>query len=67
MTLPELKRAWLEAVEKAEDLFGRLEAGDVGCLYLEARATRTPDPSVPGFANLVRRFGSARGAWPQPS
>jgi len=60
-----LKHIWLDAVRAAKELFPRLPAEDVGCLYLDDRgAPVTPDPASPGFAKLERHFGSVRGAWP---
>jgi hypothetical protein len=66
--LPALKQRWLEAAVGAEDLFARLPAAEVGCLYLDqAGSPITPDPQSPAFPTLVRHFGSVRGAWPKLS
>jgi hypothetical protein len=65
ISLVELKEAWLNAAEQAEQLFARLPLADVGCLYLNpALQSVTPDPASPDFAKLIRHFGSIRGAWP---
>jgi len=60
-----LKHIWLDALRAARELFPRLPAEEVGCLYLdESGAPVTPEPASPGFAKLKRHFGSVRGAWP---
>ena len=65
ISLGELKQAWLNAAAQAEDLFARLPAPEVGCLYLSpASQPVSPDPASADFATLVRHFGSIRGAWP---
>ena len=66
--LRELKRQWLEARARAERLFEKLPAEELGCLYLDAgQSPVTPDPTSPDFPKLVRHFGSVRGAWPKIS
>jgi hypothetical protein len=66
VTLPNLKERWLEAASAAEDLFARLPAREVGCLYLDkAGSPVSPDPESDAFPSLVRHFGSLRGAWPK--
>jgi hypothetical protein len=66
VTLPDLKERWLEAASAAEDLFARLPAGEVGCLYLDTTGSPVaPDPESGTFPALVRHFGSLRGAWPK--
>lgn len=63
--LRELKRQWLESRERAERLFERLPAAQLGCLYLSPdNQPVTPDPESPAFAKLTRHFGSVRGVWP---
>jgi hypothetical protein len=63
--LRELKRQWLAARERAERLFERLPAEELGCLYLDsANNPLTPDPEAPTFPGLKRHRGSVRGAWP---
>ncbi len=63
--LVECKRQWLESVRAAKDLFDRLPAEDVGCLYLDDRGNPvTPDAASAGFSALRRHYGSVRGAWP---
>lgn len=59
------KKQWLEMTREAFALFNKLPAGEVGCLYLDAQNRPvTPDPASPEFPNLLRHFGSVRGAWP---
>jgi hypothetical protein len=59
---------WLAARERAEQLFERLPAEELGCLYLDRdNKPVTPDPDSPEFAELKRHFGSVRGAWPRIS
>ncbi|MFN3409274.1 MAG: hypothetical protein ACK45B_09800 [Limisphaerales bacterium] len=59
------KRHWLAAVRRAWELFRRLPAEEVGCLYLDAAGRPvTPDPAAPQFPILRRHFGRLRGAWP---
>jgi hypothetical protein len=66
--LKELKVRWLAARERAEQLFERLPAEELGCLYLDRdNKPVTPDPDSPEFAELKRHFGSVRGAWPRIS
>jgi len=66
MILTELKQQWLAAVERAEKLFQQLSAEDLGCLYLDANGNPvTPLPNHASAAQLVRHFGSIRGAWPE--
>ena len=66
--IKELKRQWLAARERAEKLFERLPAQELGCLYLDENNNPvTPDPDSPVFAQLKRHFGSVRGAWPRIS
>ena len=63
--LVECKKQWLESVRAARDLFDRLPAEEVGCLYLDAKGKPvTPDPASAEFPALRRHFGSVRGAWP---
>lgn len=64
--LRDLKRQWIEARQAAGDLFDRLPAEDLGCLYLDGSGEPvTPDPCSEGFRDLSRHFGSVRGAWPR--
>jgi len=66
--LKELKRQWIEARGRAEELFERLPPEDLGCLYVgDANEPVTPDPTSLEFPRLRRHFGSPRGAWPQIS
>lgn len=68
VSLSDMKEHWCAAVAQAEELFARLPAADVGCLYLDAGLQPvTPDPTAAGFGLLRRHFGSVRGAWPQVS
>jgi hypothetical protein len=68
VTLPTLKQRWLEAADEAENLFPRLPAHEVGCLYLDSAGSPvTPDPASGLFPTLIRHFGSVRGAWPKMS
>lgn len=61
--LVECKRQWLAAVGKANDLFLKLPARELGCLYLNAKGQAVaPDPASPEFLSLVRQFGSELGA-----
>ena len=63
--LVECKKQWLESVRTAKELFDRLPAEEVGCLYLDAQGKPvTPDPASAEFPALRRHFGSVRGAWP---
>jgi len=63
--LVECKKQWLESVRAAKELFDRLPAEEVGCLYLDAGGKPvTPDPAAAEFSTLRRHFGSVRGAWP---
>ncbi|MGL4551309.1 MAG: nucleotidyl transferase AbiEii/AbiGii toxin family protein [Gemmataceae bacterium] len=65
LTLPALKQHWLAAVDRAEALFPRLRAEDIGCLYLAPDGTPvTPEPDDPAFPSLRRHHASLRGAWP---
>jgi len=66
--LRELKVRWLTARERAEQLFERLPAEELGCLYLDRdNKPVTPEPDSPEFLLLKRHFGSIRGAWPRIS
>jgi hypothetical protein len=66
--LRELKKQWLTAYERAERLFERLPAEDLGCLYLSpANTPVTPEAGSADFPKLKRHFGSVRGAWPKIS
>jgi hypothetical protein len=68
VTLPALKERWLDAASAAQDLFARLPAREVGCLYLDkAGSPVTPNPENEAFSTLGRHFGSLRGAWPKLS
>jgi len=63
--LVQCKKQWLESVRTAKDLFNRLPAEEVGCLYLDAGGKPvTPDPAAAEFSTLQRHFGSVRGVWP---
>jgi hypothetical protein len=62
----DLKMQWLRAGERAQSLFLRLPAEDVGCLYVDADGKpQTPDPDNATFSRLRRHQGSVRGAWPK--
>ncbi len=64
--LRQLKRQWIAARERAEELVDRLPQGELGCLYLgPAGEPVTPDPDSPEFPGLRRHYGSVRGAWPR--
>jgi len=68
LKLAELRQIWLAAADEASALFDRLPAEEMGCLYLDAAGKAvTPDPAAPEFPQLVRHFGSVRGAWPRPT
>ncbi len=63
--LRELKKQWLEALARAENLFSRLPAEELGCLYLDSEnRPMTPNPDHTDFRSLKRHQGSVRGAWP---
>jgi hypothetical protein len=66
LDLKVLKRAWLNALESAQQLVEGLPPGDLGCLYLDDAGTpRTPGPAAASApAGLTRHFGCVRGAWP---
>jgi hypothetical protein len=64
----DLKMQWLTASERAQSLFLRLPAQELGCLYLDAdNKPVAPDPDSPGFFRLTRHRGCVRGAWPKIS
>lgn len=64
--LGELKKQWLAARERAERLFERLPAEELGCLYLdESGRPVTPEPGDASFVGLRRHVGSVKGAWPR--
>ena len=66
VTLKDLKERWIAAVARAEELFPRLPAQEIGCLYLAADGSPvTPIPGEPDAVQQVRHFGSVRGAWPR--
>ncbi|MCI0684335.1 MAG: nucleotidyl transferase AbiEii/AbiGii toxin family protein [Gemmataceae bacterium] len=66
LKLADLKLIWIQAADDAEALFKRLPAKDIGCLYLDAAGKPvTPDPASAECPNLIRHFGSVRGAWPR--
>jgi len=68
MSLTILKENWLKAVAEAEAWFGKLPMIDAGCLYLRPDGSPfTPDPADSTFSNVMRHFGSVRGAWPKLS
>ncbi len=68
LDLRELKRQWLAASERAEELFSRLPEQELGCLYLDPDNNPvTPDPAHANFSSLKRHLGSVRGAWPKIS
>jgi hypothetical protein len=61
----DLKTQWLTAKERAQNLFPRLPAKDLGCLYVDGdNKPVTPDPDNVNFSSLKRHRGSVRGAWP---
>lgn len=66
LKLTDLKQAWIQAADGAESLFEHLPAEEIGCLYLDAAGKPvTPDPAAPDFPQLIRHYGSVRGAWPR--
>ena len=68
LSLLELKRQWLEALEQAEKLVAALPAAELGCLYLDEQGLPvTPNPSQKEFPSLRRHFGRVRGVWPSVS
>lgn len=68
VNLQQLKQQWIDARERASQLFDRLPAEELGCLYLDTQnQVVTPDPGSAVFSTLVRHFGSVRGAWPRIS
>jgi hypothetical protein len=68
LDLKQLKRQWLDARERARELFERLPAEEFGCLYLDRENKPvTPDPDSPEFPALTRHTGCVRGAWPSVS
>jgi hypothetical protein len=61
--LKSLKRQWIAARERALDLFDRLPADEIGCLYLDHDNNPvTPDPSNADYRTLRRHKGSMFGA-----
>ena len=63
-----LKEQWIAARVRAESLFARLPADDLGCLYLDpGHRPVTPDAAGPDFPGLIRHRGSVGGAWPSLS
>jgi hypothetical protein len=68
LSLQEMKKQWLTATARAEELFPQLPAEEVGCLYLDSNQKPvTPVPGQAETAKLLRHFGSLRGAWPKAS
>jgi hypothetical protein len=66
VNLVDLKGRWLAALSAGRELIGRLPPEELGCLYLDERATPcTPNPAEPAFKKLTRHFGSVKGAWPR--
>jgi hypothetical protein len=64
--LRDLKVRWMEASQEALELFPRLPASELGCLYLDARGCPVcPEPDSPAFPKLKRHFGSLFGALPR--
>lgn len=65
LSVSDLKRQWLTAVDRAQWLIESLPEADLGCLYLASDGVPvTPDPAGSSFRDLGRHFGSVRGAWP---
>jgi hypothetical protein len=65
--LKALKLHWIEARERADQLFSELvEAGEtIGCLYLDTHLEPvTPNPKSPEFAGMLRHVPSDRGSTP---
>ena len=61
-----LKVQWLTASRLAQDLFLRLPAEELGCLYLDSdNKPLTPEPTAASFPLLKRHRGCVRGAWPK--
>lgn len=64
--LYDLKQRWLAAAAEAEELFARLPAHEVGCLYLDRTGSPVnPDPQSREFSSLARHFGCEQGARPK--
>ena len=62
----DLKTQWLAACERAQSLFLRLPAQELGCLYVDTNGIpQTPDPDSADFSRFTRHWGSVRGAWPK--
>jgi hypothetical protein len=60
-----LKRQWVEARERAANLFARLPGAEIGCLYLDPSGEPvTPDPGDDEFDRLIRHTVSASGSLP---
>jgi hypothetical protein len=65
LSLPGLKEEWMQAVLQAESWFPRMNAADVGCLFVRADGSPfTPTPADLQLPQTMRHFGSLKGAWP---
>lgn len=64
--LIELKEQWMQALSESESLVKRLPIGEVGCFYLDSQGSPVcPKPESSEFLQLIRHFGSVKGAWPR--
>jgi len=64
--LKRLKSDWMEASQAALDFIHAMPPHEPGCFFLNsAHQPVCPDPSSPEFPQLVRHYGSVKGAWPR--
>ena len=61
--LVDLKRTWLDAVDKARSLVGEMPPEDAGCLYWDPSKEKFVAPDN-DLSRLVRHFGSHGGVLP---
>jgi len=66
LSLPELKRTWTRALERARRLVNELPGGEVGVAYLDPVSSLPVSPNATGtdFGALIRHRGRVGGAWP---
>jgi hypothetical protein len=63
LDIRELKKQWLAASDRAQNLIAELPPEDVGCLYLDNDG-KPASPNANSLGKLVRHYGSVGGAWP---